>query len=94
MQPTILLYVYSFGLFNGVGLVVQSPLLPNQPANSSLVMSPGGAIQKMNPLTQLQVAIKNNIGVHYFSTCVNMNVLLSEDGRMGEFVQLGKCTCL
>ena len=74
----------SFGLCNGAPLVVQSPLMPNQPANASLLMNPSGGVLRMNPLTQLQVAIKNNVGVHYFSTCVNMNVLLSEDGRMGE----------
>ena len=38
----------------------------------------------MTPLTQLQVAIKNNIGVHYFATTVNMNALFVEDGKMGK----------
>ena len=39
---------------------------------------------KMNPLTQLQVAIKNNVDVFYFSVDVPMHVLFTEDGTMGE----------
>lgn len=38
----------------------------------------------MDPLTMLQVAIKNNVGVFYFSSLVPVNVLLIEDGKMGE----------
>ena len=38
----------------------------------------------MDPLTMLQVAVKNNVGVFYFSSLVPVNVLLIEDGRMGE----------
>ncbi|XP_064392517.1 AP-1 complex subunit beta-1-like [Halichondria panicea] len=72
----------SFGLINGAPLVVQTPLLPNQPANTSLLINPGGGVQRMNPLTLLQVAIKNNIGVHYLAITMNMNVLLQEDGKM------------
>ena len=44
----------------------------------------GVQVARMDPLTMLQVAIKNNVGVFYFSSLVPVNVLLIEDGRMGE----------
>ena len=53
--------------------------MPNYPASTSLLMNAGGAVMLMNPITQLQVAIKNNIAVHYFATNVNMNALLTEN---------------
>jgi len=58
--------------------------MPNQTVNVVLGIAPGGPVQKMNPLSQLQVAVKNNIDVLYFSTRVPMHVLFSEDGQMGE----------
>ena len=39
---------------------------------------------RMNPLTSLQVAVKNNVGVHYFQSEVPMYVLFTEEGQMGE----------
>ena len=38
----------------------------------------------MDPLTNLQVAIKNNVDVFYFSCAVPYNVLFAEDGQMGK----------
>ena len=38
----------------------------------------------MDPLTNLQVAIKNNVDVFYFSCVVPYNVLFAEDGQMGK----------
>ena len=67
-----------------------SPLFPNQTVNTSLVISPRGPVQKMDPLTLLQVAVKNNIDVLYFSTCVPMHMLFSENGQMGGYV----CVCV
>ena len=37
----------------------------------------------MDPLTNLQVAVKNNVDVFYFSCMVPYNVLFAEDGQMG-----------
>ena len=62
-----------------------SPLFPNQTVNTSLVISPSGPVQKMDPLTLLQVAVKNNIDVLYFSICVPMHMLFSENGQMGGY---------
>ena len=39
---------------------------------------------KMTPLTLLQIAVKDNVDVLYFSAEVPMNVLFAEDGNMGE----------
>merc|ERR1719420_2803901 len=45
-------------------------------------MNTGGAVQKMEPLTNLQVAVKNNIDVFYFATIVPTHVYFTEDGAM------------
>ena len=38
----------------------------------------------MDPLTNLQVAIKNNVDVFYFSCKIPHNVLFVESGAMGK----------
>ena len=43
-----------------------------------------GPVQRMDPLNNLQVAIKNNLDVFYFSCTVPYNVLFTEDGQMGK----------
>lgn len=43
---------------------------------------------KMTPLTQLQVAVKNNVDVFHFSTNVPMHVLFAEDGEISKFFSL------
>ena len=58
--------------------------MPNMSANASLLINPGGPVLKMNPLTNLQIAIKDNIDVLYFSAEVPVNVLFVEDGSMGK----------
>ena len=58
--------------------------MPNMSANTSLPINPGGPVMKMSPLSLLQIAIKNNVDVLYFSTEVLMNVLFTEDGNMGK----------
>ena len=69
--------------------------MPNANASSLLPINPGGAIMKMSPLTQLQVAVKNNVDVFYFSTNIHAHVLFAEDGNMGErSVLLCFCCCL
>ncbi|XP_064612235.1 AP-1 complex subunit beta-1-like [Liolophura sinensis] len=72
----------SFGLMPASPLQVQSPLLPNQTANASLPLNTLGLVQRMEPLTNLQVAIKNNIDVFYFSCTLPMHILFVEDGEM------------
>lgn len=58
---------------------------PNNSATTRLPVTPGGNVMKMTPLTQLQVAVENNVtsDVFYFSMNVPMHVLFAEDGKMG-----------
>ncbi|XP_050409879.1 AP-1 complex subunit beta-1 isoform X1 [Patella vulgata] len=72
----------SFGLAPSSPLSIQSPLPPNQSASTSLPLSTTGAVQKMEPLMALQAAVKNNIGVFYFSCTAPLHVLFTEDGEM------------
>ena len=44
-----------------------------------------GPIQRMDPLANLQVAVKNNIDVFYFSCIVPMHVFFIEAGQMGKW---------
>ena len=38
----------------------------------------------MNPIYMLQIAVKNNVDVFYFSANIAPHVLFVEDGKMGE----------
>ena len=53
----------------------------------SLLFS-AGPVQKMEPLNNLQVAIKNNIDVFYFSCLVPAHVFFVEGGKMGKWENL------
>nr|KAG5694283.1 hypothetical protein BaRGS_032001 [Batillaria attramentaria] len=72
----------SFGLTPASPLQVQSPLIPNSTASTSLQLNTTGQVQKMDPLLMLQVAVKNSIDVFYFSCTVPMHVVFTEDGEM------------
>lgn len=78
----------SFGLSPASLLQVRTPLPPNQNCSVSLPMTTQGAIAKMDPLTSLQVAIKNNVDVFYFSCSFPIHVLFTEDGEMEKRVFL------
>jgi len=72
---------------NSFGLTAAAPLqvatLPsNQSVSYSLPLTFGGAVEKMEPLDTLQVAVKNNLKVFYFATSIPMEVLFAADGRM------------
>jgi len=64
---------WSFGLAPAQQLTVPSPLMPNQSNNISLPVSMTGVIQRMDPLTNLQVSflhlhvIFTNLHHHIFS---------------------------
>ena len=58
--------------------------MPNSSASTLLPINRGGSVEKLNPLTQLPVTIKNNVDVFYFSINVPMHVLFAEDGKMGK----------
>ncbi|XP_064424342.1 AP-1 complex subunit beta-1 [Latimeria chalumnae] len=72
----------SFGLAPAAPLQVHSPLAPNQSIDVSLPLNTVGSVMKMDPLNNLQVAVKNNIDVFYFSCLYPINILFVEDGKM------------
>lgn len=72
----------SFGLAPAGPLQVLTPLSPNQSVEVSLPLSTVGPVMKMDPLTNLQVAIKNSIDVFYFSCQYPISMLFVEDGKM------------
>ena len=76
----------SFGLSPAEPLQLPS-LAPNASQDVSLPMNNLGAIQRMDPLQKLQIAIKNNIDVLYYSCVVPTHILLSEEGTLGERIQ-------
>ncbi|XP_030073371.1 AP-1 complex subunit beta-1 isoform X2 [Microcaecilia unicolor] len=72
----------SFGLAPAAPLQIHAPLAPNQTVDVSLPLSTVGSVMKMDPLNNLQVAVKNNIDVFYFSTLYPLHILFVEDGKM------------
>lgn len=77
----------SFGLVIGTQLQV-TMLQPNQETSTSLVLHTNGPVQKMQPINNLQVAIKNNVDVFYYSVVVPMHVYFAEDGEIDKRVFL------
>uniref|UniRef100_A0A8C9A4L4 AP complex subunit beta n=1 Tax=Prolemur simus TaxID=1328070 RepID=A0A8C9A4L4_PROSS len=73
----------SFGVIPSTPLAIHTPLMPNQSIDVSLPLNTLGPVMKMEPLNNLQVAVKNNIDVFYFSCLIPLNVLFVEDGKMG-----------
>lgn len=55
-----------------------------------IAMSNGGQLARMDPLNKLMVAVKNNVGVYYFSFNVPFHTLLSEDGKLEKKDYLSK----
>ncbi|KAI7813704.1 putative AP-1 complex subunit beta-1 [Triplophysa rosa] len=78
----------SFGLSPAGPLQILTPLSPNQTIDVSLPLSTVGPIMKMEPLNNLQVAVKNNIDVFYFSCQYPLSLLFVEDGKMDRQVFL------
>ena len=77
----------SFGLAPAQPLNVPS-IPPNQSVDVSLPLNTAGPVAKMEPLTNLQVAIKDNVDVFYFATIVPSHVYFGEDGNMEKKVFL------
>lgn len=92
MQPmsgfAIQLNKNSFGISLAAPLNVPAPLAPNQAIDVSLTLGVNGPVQRMDPLTNLQVAIKNSIDVFYFATVMPMHIFFTEDGAMDKRVFL------
>ncbi|XP_057687263.1 AP-1 complex subunit beta-1 isoform X3 [Corythoichthys intestinalis] len=72
----------SFGLAPAGPLQVLTPVSPNQSIEVVLPLNTVGPVMKMEPLNNLQVAVKNNIDVFYFSCQYPISMLFVEDGKM------------
>jgi hypothetical protein len=81
----------SFGLTPSQTLHVTSPLFPNQTAASQLPLTANGPIMKMDPLTNIQIAIKNNLDVFYFNCIVPIHVYFVNDGEMDKMTFIQTC---
>ncbi|VDL20129.1 unnamed protein product [Hymenolepis diminuta] len=78
----------SFGLAPAEVLSVPSPLQPKQSAKMTLPLGFANQVVKMDPLMNLQVAVKNNFGVFYFACLVPIHVLFTSAGEMEKMVFL------
>jgi len=79
----------SFGLTPVDSLDV-GVIQPNQSANKSLGCGTNGAANRSDPLTQLQVAVKDNVDVFYFAVLVPLHMYFDDNGQMDkrDFLQL------
>jgi len=72
---------------NSFGLTPAQPLnVPvlnaNQTLDISLPMNTSGPVQKMDPLTNIQIALKNSVDVFYFACITPLHIFFAEDGAM------------
>eukprot|EP00126_Sphaerothecum_destruens_P006877 Sdes_comp19568_c0_seq1m11246 len=74
----------SFGLGLAAPLNVSTPVLPNSLIQLSCPLTTLGGVQKMTPINTLQIALKNNVDIFYFSVLVPAHVLFVEDGDIGK----------
>lgn len=77
----------SFGIAPAAAMNITA-LQPGQSLEYSLNLSTNGPVQRMDPLTTLQVAIKNNVDVFYFACQIPIQILFTEDGNLDKRVFL------
>lgn len=77
----------SFGVAPGAPLQIGA-LQPGQSLEHNLPLNTTGPVQRMDPLTTLQVAIKNNVDVFYYACQMPLQVLFTEDGQLDKRVFL------
>ncbi|CAH1380185.1 hypothetical protein MTP99_004120 [Tenebrio molitor] len=78
---------------NSFGVAPAAPmnlgaLQPGQTLEYNLPLNTNGPVQRMEPLTTLQVAIKNNVDVFYYACQIPIQVLFVEDGTLDKRVFL------
>ncbi|XP_063541262.1 AP-1 complex subunit beta-1 [Cydia strobilella] len=77
----------SFGVFPAGSLAVGA-LAAGAGAEAPLPLATTGPVQRMEPLNNLQVAIKNNVDVFYFACLMPAHILFTEDGQLDKRVFL------
>lgn len=82
----------SFGMMPSSPLNIPSQLMPSRSVQISVPIAPGGPTQLMNPITRIQMALKDSVGVFYFEDTIPMYMLFSENGAMekSEYLTLWK----
>ncbi|CAL4113881.1 unnamed protein product, partial [Meganyctiphanes norvegica] len=92
MQPltgfAVQLNKNSFGVSPAGPLNVAAPLAPNQTIDVSLPLNINGPVQRMDPLNNLQVALKTSVDISYFACNMPMHVFFTEDGAMDKRIFL------
>ncbi|KAJ2783825.1 hypothetical protein H4R18_001500 [Coemansia javaensis] len=83
----------TFGVVPSAPLAVE-PLPPMTSAETSLPLALGGPAMGMQPLTNIQIAVKSTAGIFYFQTQYSLHILLEESGRcdQGQFLRAWKAT--
>ncbi|KAJ2722047.1 hypothetical protein GGI07_003581 [Coemansia sp. Benny D115] len=81
----------SYGLMPGAPLNVGT-VAPMSSVEVTLPLVTGGPTMAMQPLTNLQIAIKCTAGVFYFQTLYSLHILLEESGQcdQGSFLRMWK----
>ncbi|XP_038214579.1 AP-1 complex subunit beta-1 isoform X1 [Zerene cesonia] len=91
MQPmtgfAIQLNKNSFGVYPAGALSVGA-VGAGARADAPLPLATAGPVQRMEPLNNLQVAVKNNIDVFYFACLIPAHILFTEDGQLDKRVFL------
>lgn len=71
----------SFGVAPAAPLAIGA-LQPSQTLETTLTLNTSGPVQRMDPLNNLQVAIKNNVDVFYYACPIPIQILFSEEGQL------------
>lgn len=77
----------SFGITPAAPLQVPT-LQPAQSVEVTLNLATTGTVQRMEPLNNLQVAIKNNVDIFYFACLIHAHVLFTDEGQLDKRVFL------
>lgn len=78
----------SFGIVPASMSINVASIAPGMTSEVSVQLNTNGPMQKMEPLTNLQVAIKNNVDIFYFAVVMGIHVFFCEDGAMDKRIFL------
>ncbi|KNC81104.1 hypothetical protein SARC_06553 [Sphaeroforma arctica JP610] len=70
----------TFGIAPETPLNMPGALMPNQTREATVPLTTIGPVAKSDPITQLQIALKNNVDVFYYNCNMPVHVVFVEDG--------------
>lgn len=92
MQPmsgfAVQLNKNSFGVTPASMAINVASLAPGMTTDVSVQLNTNGPMQRMDPLTNLQVAVKNSVDIFYFAVVMGIHVFFCEDGAMDKRIFL------